>query len=146
MLKFPINQDTFKKSFLDGGGNFEVTSPQNSWEAPVTGDQPFPENVETIAKLSLGVGSKFKFGEQTPSNKGLKLNADVSASASSEIRLIRSKADPLIKSYELQESFGADTLYAAVLLGAAAAGKVDGSLPTGPLSTTFGISAGGSVA
>ncbi|MET0647440.1 MAG: hypothetical protein ABW208_12550 [Pyrinomonadaceae bacterium] len=145
-MKFPINEDTFKKSFLEGNGNFEVTTPQNSWEALVTGDQRFPDDAETVAKLSLGVGSKFKFGEPSASNKGLKLNADVSASANSEIRLIRSKTDPLIKSYELQEHFGADTLYAAVLLGAAAAGKLDGSLPAGPLKTTFGIGAGASVA
>jgi hypothetical protein len=64
MLKFPINQDTFKKSFLDGNGNFEVTTPLNSREAPVTGDQPFPNDAETIAKLSLGVGSKLNLARR----------------------------------------------------------------------------------
>ena len=143
MLEFPISADTFKKSFLEGNGKFEVTSPQNNWDEIVSGDKPFPDNAETIAKLSLGAGSKFKFGEQTPS-KGLKLNAEVSAKANSEIRLIRSKNDPLIKSYELGEHFGGDTLYAAVLLGAAAAGKLDGTMPVGPIPVTFGAGAGAS--
>jgi hypothetical protein len=146
MLEFPISIETFKKSFLDGNGSFEVNTPQSTWEALVNGDKPFPDNAESLAKLSFRAGSKYKFGEQTSSNKGLKLNADVSASANSEIRLIRSKTDALIKSYELQENFGNDTLYAAILLGASAAGKVEGSMPTGPLTATFGIGAGGSVA
>ena len=146
MLEFPISKDTFKKSFLGGNGNFEVTTPQSTWEPLVNGNKPFPDDAESLAKLSFSVGSKLKFGEPTDSGKGLKLNAEVSASAKSEIRLIRSKADPLIKSYGLQENFSADTLYAAILLGASAAGKLDGSMPTGPLTTTFGIGAGGSVA
>lgn len=146
MLEFPVSTDTFKKSFLEGNGSFEVVTPQGTWEALVNSNKPFPDNVETLAKISFRAGSKFKFGEQTGSNNGLKLNADVSASANSEIRLIKVKTDPLIKSYELQEHFGSDTLYAAVIFGAAAAGKLDGSMPTGPLTATFGIGAGGSVA
>lgn len=147
MLEFPLSKDTFKKSFLDGNGNFEVVTPQNTWEALVNSNKPFPDTAESIAKLSFRVGSKFKFGEQPASTKGVKIDADVSASANSEIRLIRSKTDPLIKSYELQEHFANDTLYAAVLLGASATGEVDGSLPSGPLTkANFNIGAGGSVA
>jgi hypothetical protein len=143
-MLIPINQNSFKKAFLDGDGNFEVVTDQDIWKSLYENNKPFSKDVDKLAEInfSLGTSKDLKFGDK---NK-LALKVDFSSHAAGLIDLIwAGDESDLIKKYELESFQTADKLYMALTFNAKADGKIEGKLPSGALSASFGIGAGGYV-
>ena len=64
-MLIPINKNTFKKSFLDGNGNFEITTDQDIWQSLYENKKPFSKDVDKLAEINFSVGTSkdFKFGD-----------------------------------------------------------------------------------
>ncbi|MDQ3130706.1 MAG: hypothetical protein M3Q99_08090 [Acidobacteriota bacterium] len=143
-MQIPINANTFKKSFLDGDGNFEISTDQDGWKSLYEAGKPFSKDVDSLAeiKFSIGTSKDLKFGE---SDK-LALKVGFNSEAAGLIDLIwAADESDLIKKYQLESFLTADKLYMALVFNAKADGKVKGKFPTGPLTANFGIGAGGYV-
>ena len=64
MLIFPINTETFKKSFLSGDGQLELQSDQDMWLTLVATGGKFLPNIDRVADVNFKFGNsqKFRFG------------------------------------------------------------------------------------
>src|SRR5215475_13751037 len=84
MLIFPINTETFKKSFLSGAGQIELQSDQDIWLTLVATGGKFLPTVARVAGVNFKFANEgnFRFGREG----GMRLS--VSAGAGAEIRLI----------------------------------------------------------
>lgn len=147
MLSFPINLTTFKKSFLSGDGTIDISTDQDTWKTLYDSNAPFTKVNQNLVhlKLNLGTSGDFKFGES--GQNGLKLSAGVSGQTVGDIRLIwPGTDDPLLKSHGVDSLLKPGGLYAAIVLSAKADASLKGTPGfAGPLKTSFGIGAGGSV-
>ncbi|MEO6726879.1 MAG: hypothetical protein ABIP14_16445, partial [Blastocatellia bacterium] len=145
---FLINSDSFKKSFLSGGGQFELQSDQSIWMTLIVNDGKFLPTIDRIADVNFSFANnqQLKLGSQT----GMKLG--ISASAVNQIHLIWPKQsdddddEKVLKAYGLADALTDGKLYVRLLLSAQGDVKASASVPIGTLSTTFGIGAGGNVA
>src|SRR5262249_53660517 len=84
MLIFPINTETFKKSFLSGDGQIELQSDQDMWLTLIATGGKFLPTVARVAGVNFKFANeeKFRFGREG----GMRLS--VGAGAGAEIRLI----------------------------------------------------------
>jgi hypothetical protein len=143
MLIFPINTETFKKSFLSGDGQIELQSDQDLWMSLVATGGKFLPTVTRIAdlKFSFANAGNFRFGREG----GMRLS--VGAGARHVIQLIwPDEENKLLKDLGLGEFLTDDKLYARIFLSANGDLAADAKIPSGPLSATFGIGSGGDVA
>jgi hypothetical protein len=144
MLTLPINANTFKKSFLDGDGNFEISTDQDNWKTLYDLGKPFSRDVQDLVdlKFSAGTTKDLQFGEKN----SLKIGVGFSSQILGHVGLVWPGEDnDLIKKYELKELLTANKLYAVIDFNGKADVSAKGSTPLGPLSATFGIGAGGHV-
>src|SRR5215204_3652402 len=98
----PINKNTFKKSFLDGNGNFLITTDQDIWKNLYENEKPFSKEVDKLAEINFSVGTDqdFKFGD----NSKLALKVEFNSEVSSLIDLIWDADDSdLIRKYNLEK-------------------------------------------
>lgn len=149
---FLISSDTFKKSFLAGAGQLELTSDKDMWMTLLATGGRFSSAVSPVADVDFNFGGKpgepppqkFQFGGKT----GMKLG--ISASVGDQIHLIWPDQEgddaKILKDYELTEFLTEDNLYVRLLLHASADVSADTAVPVGALRTTFGITSGGNVA
>src|SRR6266498_1275340 len=84
MLIFPLNTETFKKSFLSGDGQIELQSDQDMWMTLIATGGKFLPTVTRVAGVNFKFADeeKFRFGGEG----GMRLS--VGAGAGHEIRLI----------------------------------------------------------
>lgn len=143
-MLIPINLNTFKKSFLGGDGNFDVTTDGDVWKSLYESGKPFSKDVDKLAEMNFNIGKTkpFIIGDR---NK-ITLNVGFSSQVAGLIDLIwAAEESDLIKKYQLELFLTADKLYLALTFNAKADGTVEGKLPVGALSASFGIGAGGYV-
>src|SRR5215470_8381046 len=145
MLIFPINTETFKKSFLSGDGQIELQSDQDMWLSLVATGGKFLPTVARVAGVNFKFANEgnFRFGREG----GMRLS--VSAGAGAEIRLIwPDENDEELKTLGLSEFLTDEKLYARLLINANGDLAADAKIPVGALtlSGAFGIGAGGKVA
>jgi hypothetical protein len=146
VLIFPINTETFKKSFLSGDGQIELQSDQDIWLTLVATGGKFLPNIDRIADVNFKFSNdgKFRFGREG----GMRLS--VGAGLIHQIQLIwpdeQDADDKTLKALKLNEFLAEDKLYARLLFSANGDVAAGAKIPTGTLSTTFGIGAGGDVA
>jgi hypothetical protein len=143
MLIFPINTDTFKKSYLSGDGQLELRSDQDLWLTLVATGGKFLPTVTRVADLSFKFADeeKFRIGRLD----GMRLS--VGAGASHQIQLIwPDEGDKALAAMGLGEFLTDDKLYVRLFLGANGDLAADARIPAGALSATFGVAAGGAVA
>ncbi|MGH9755669.1 MAG: hypothetical protein ACREA2_23045 [Blastocatellia bacterium] len=143
MLIFPLNTETFKKSFLSGDGQIELQSDQDIWLTLIATGGKFMPNIARVAGVNFNVagGEKFRFGREG----GMRLS--VGAGAAHEIRLIwPDEDDEALKALGLNEFLTDEKLYARLFFSANGDLAADAKIPVGTLSATFGVSAGGEVA
>jgi len=148
MLSFPVNLNTFKKTFFDGDGNLEISTDQDIWKLLYDSNQPFTKDKPSIVQIKVGAGATkaFQFGEAGAD--GLKLSTGVSGEAIGTVKLIwPGTNDPLIAGYGLQNLLKPGHVYGAILFSAKAGASVKGSagLFPGPLKASFGVGAGANV-
>jgi hypothetical protein len=145
MLIFPLNTDTFKKSFLSGDGQIELQTDQDIWLTLVATGGKFLPTVTRVAGVNFKFANegKFRFGREA----GMRLN--VSAGAGAEIRLIwPDENDETLKALGLSEFLTDEKLYARLFFSANGDLAADARIPVGALtlSGAFGIGLGGKVA
>jgi len=143
MLIFPINTETFKKSFLSGDGQLELQSDQDIWLTLIATGGKFLPNINRIAVVNFKFAheGKFRLGREG----GMRLS--VGAGAGHEIRLIwPGEDDETLKALGLNEFLTEEKLYARLLFKATGDIAADAKFPVGTLSATFGIGAGDEVA
>ncbi len=142
MLIFPINTETFKKSFLSGDGQIELQSDQDLWMTLVATGGKFLPNINRVAGVNFKLKNdgKFQFG-----GGGMKLS--LGAGPTHQIQLIWPDEDEkLIEALGLSEFLTEDKLCVRLVLGANGEVSAEAKIPVGALSATFGIGAGGNVA
>src|SRR5262249_37205394 len=142
MLIFPINTETFKKSFLSGDGQIELQSDQDIWLTLIATGGKFLPNINRIAVVNFKFsnGGKFRFGREG----GMRLS--VGASADHEIRLIwPDEDDEILKALGLNEFLTEAKLYASLSFKTNGDLAADAKFPVGTLAATFGIRAGDEV-
>ncbi|HEU0184197.1 MAG TPA: hypothetical protein VFS27_02715 [Blastocatellia bacterium] len=145
MLVFPINTETFKKSFLSGDGQIEVQSDQDIWMTLVVTGGKFLPTVTRIA----GVNFKFANAQKFRLGRGDGMRLSVSAGAGAEIRLIwPDENDEALKALGLSAFLSGEKLYARLFFSANGDLAADARIPVGALtlSGAFGVGAGGKVA
>jgi hypothetical protein len=144
MLIFPLNTETFKKSFLSGDGQIELQSDQDIWLTLVaTGGKFLP----TVARVA-GVNFKFANEEKFRFGRGDGMRLKVGAGAGAEIRLIwPGENDETLKALGLSEFLTDEKLYARLFFNANGDLAADARIPVGALtlSGAFGIGVGGKV-
>ena len=143
MLIFPLNTETFKKSFLSGDGQIELRSDQDMWLALIAMDGRFSPIVTRVAEVNFKFANeeKFRFG----SEGGIRLS--VSAGAAHKIQLIWPDEDEeTLKALGLSEFLTDEKLYARLFFMANGDLAADAKIPVGTLSATFGVAVGGEVA
>src|SRR5262245_56334181 len=143
MLIFPLNTETFKKSFLSGDGQIELQSDQDMWLTLIATGGKFLPTVTRVAGVDFKFANeeKFRLGREG----GMRLS--VGAGAGAEIRLIwPDEDDQTLKSLGLSEFLTDEKLYARLFFSANGDLAADAKIPVGTLSATFGVGAGGEVA
>ena len=142
MLTFPVSADTFKRSFLGGDGQLEISSDQDGWRALVENNRGFDKNVDRIADVKFGVNATSPLRLGRPDT--LKMGISVGVEGVHQIQLIwpDTQIDP---STTRGLKPGANQLLLRLLLQGNADASVTGSVPLGPLKGTFGVTAGGSI-
>ena len=145
MLIFPINTETFKKSFISGAGQVEAQSDQDMWMTLAATGGKFSPAVARVASINFKLASdeKFRLGRKD----GMRLS--VGAGAGAEIRLIwPGENDETLNALGLSEFLSAGKLYARLVFSAHGDLAADARIPAGALtlSGAFGIGAGGKVA
>jgi hypothetical protein len=142
MLIFPLNTETFKKSFLSGDGQIELQSDQDTWMTLIATGGKFLPTVTRVAGVNFKFADeeKFRFGREG----GMRLS--VGAGAGHEIRLIwPDEDDETLKTLGLGEFLTDEKLYARLFFKANGDLAADAKIPVGTLSATFGLAAGGGV-
>ncbi|HKQ72525.1 MAG TPA: hypothetical protein VJ810_02280 [Blastocatellia bacterium] len=140
MLIFPINTETFQKSFLSGDGEIELQSDQDIWLTLIANGGKFLPNISRIAEVKFKFANegKFRFGSEGA------MRLSIGASAGHEIRLIwPDEDDETLKALGLNEFLTEEKLYVRLLFEANGDLAADAKFPVGTLSATFGIGAGG---
>src|SRR5262245_11316127 len=140
MLIFPINTETFKKSFLSGDGEIQLQSDQDIWLTLIATGGKFLPNINRIASVNFKFANeeKFRFGREGA------MRLSVGAKAGHEIRLIwPDEDDETLKALGLKEFLTDEKLYAQLSFVANGDLAADAKFPVGTLSATFGIGAGG---
>ncbi|MGH9855924.1 MAG: hypothetical protein ACREBD_39315, partial [Blastocatellia bacterium] len=143
MLIFPLNTETFKKSFLSGDGEIELRSDQDIWLTLIATGGKFLPDIGRVASVNFkfATSENFRFGREG----GMRLG--VGASATHQVQLIwPDENDGALKALGLSEFLTKGKLYARLFFSANGDLAVDAKIPTGTLSATFGIGAGGNVA
>jgi hypothetical protein len=143
MLIFPLNTETFKKSFLSGDGQIELQSDQDIWLTLIATGGKFLPIVARVAEVNFKFANdeKFRFG----SEGGMRLS--VSAGAAHKIQLIWPDEDEeTLKALGLSEFLTDEKLYARLFFMANGDLAADAKIPVGTLSATFGVAVGGEVA
>jgi hypothetical protein len=142
MLIFPLNTETFKKSFLSGDGQIELQSDQDIWLTLIATGGKFLPIVARVAEVNFKFANeeKFRFG----SEGGMRLS--VSAGAAHKIQLIWPDEDEeTLKALGLSEFLTDEKLYARLFFMANGDLAADAKIPVGTLSATFGVAVGGEV-
>jgi len=142
MLIFPLNTETFKKSFLSGDGQIELQSDQDMWMTLIATGGKFLPTVTRVAGVNFKFADeeKFRFGREG----GMRLS--VGAGGGHEIRLIwPDEDDETLKALGLGEFLTDERLYARLFFMANGDLAADAKIPFGTLSATFGLAAGGGV-
>lgn len=142
MLTLPINLETFKKSFLGGDGSLDITSDQDVWKAIFDGNKGFDRTMDQVvdARVSVKGNTDVKLGGK----ETLKIALSGSAEVNHQIQLIWDDSQiPAATRRDLSPD--ADHVLVRTLFHGKADASANGSVPTGPLKTTFGVSAGGSL-
>lgn len=146
MLIFPINTETFNKSFLSGDGQIELQSDQDIWLTLAATGGRFLPTIDRIADVNFKFSNdgKFRFGRES----GMRLS--VNAGLIHQIQLIwpdeQDVDDKTLKALSLNEFLTEDKLYARLFFSANGDVAADAKIPVGTLTTAFGIGAGGNVA
>jgi hypothetical protein len=143
VLIFPINTETFKKSFLSGDGRIELQSDQDLWATLVANDGKFLPNIDRVADVNFRFNNDegFRFGRAG----GMRLS--IGAGAIHQIQLIwPDEDDKTLKALGLNEFLTDEKLYLRLFFSARGDSAADAKIPIGALSATFGIGAGGNVA
>ena len=145
MLIFPLNTETFKKSFLSGDGQIELQTDQDMWLTLIATGGKFLPTVTRIAGVNFKFANegKFRFGREG----GMRLSVGVGAGA--EIRLIwPDENDETLKDLGLSEFLIDEKLYVRLFFSANGDLAADAKIPVGALTLSgdFGIGAGGKVA
>src|SRR5262245_32220561 len=143
MLIFPLNTETFKKSFLSGNGQIELQSDQDIWLTLIATGGKFLPTVTRVAGVDFKFANegKFRFGREG----GMRLS--VSAGAAHKIQLIwPDEDDETLKALGLSEFLTDENFYARLFFRANGDLAADAKIPVGTLSATFGIGAGDEVA
>jgi hypothetical protein len=142
MLILPISSETFKRSFLGGDGQLEISSDQDGWQDLAASNAPFDRSVDRVAdlKVSLGTTKALTLGRADT----LKIGVSAKAEVIHQIQLIwpDSSMEPGT-TRDLKPS--PSELLVRLLLQGNADASAKGSAPIGPLKTTFGVTAGGSL-
>lgn len=129
-------------NFLDGDGNFQLSTDQNIWTQLVARGEPFHQGIDSIAEVRFGVDTKrdFTFGRTGSFALALK----VKANALHQVHLLwPGEDDALLRQYGLTAPEKA--LYARVVMDVQTEVGAAAPFPLGPLSATVGVTAGGSV-
>ncbi len=146
MIKLPLSKTTFKRTFLEGKGQVEISSEGDSWTALIEKGKPFTPGVGDIARLGFSVGSgqkPLKVGSQ----KGLAVTASATGAMDGSIRLIwPQEQDKLLDTYGLASCLTQGKLFAALTFNGNAGAEGGAKFPSGPLAATFNLGAGGHVA
>src|SRR5262249_51633190 len=143
MLIFPINTETFKKSFLSGDGQLELQSDQDIWLTLIATGGKFLPNINRIAVVNFKFAheGKFRLGREG----GMRLS--VGAGGRHEIRLVWADGDDeALKALGLDEFFDEEEIYGGLVFKAHGDLRADARFPGGTLSATFGTGAGDEVA
>src|SRR5215475_2345559 len=143
MLIFPLNAETFKKSFLSGDGQIELQSDQDMWLTLIATGGKFLPTVTRVAGVNFKFANegKFRLGREG----GMRLS--VGAGVDHEIRLIwPDEDDQTLRALGLSEFLTDEKLYARLFFSANGDLAADAKIPVGTLSATFGVGAGGEVA
>jgi hypothetical protein len=142
MLTFPVSASTFKRSFLGGDGQLEISSDQDGWRALVDSNREFDRSVDRIADVKFVVNATNPLKLGRPDT--LKIGVSVGIQGVHQIQLIwpDTQIDP---STTRGLKPAANQLLLRLLLQGKADASVTGSVPLGPLKSTFGVTAGGSV-
>jgi len=142
MLQLPV-PSRISRNFLDGNGNFQLETDNDAWKAIVEAKGSFDKETDTVADVTLGGGATrdFTFGRQND----FKLLVKVDAQLVHQVQVLWPDRDAdLARQYGI--SIGPKHLCARVVIHAKAEGTANADFPTGPLSVTAGIAAGGTVA
>jgi hypothetical protein len=140
MLSLPITGSPLKKSFHTAAGTVDLATDGDVWKTLVDANAPFSRDVDQIAEVSLSPGSALAFG----GTQGIGLK--VSGSVAHQVQLLWPDRDQaVLAEYALQMDPESDQFYARLLVTAEATVAVNTTLPTGPVATTVGVSAGGHV-
>ncbi len=140
MQIFLLNSDTFKRSFLGGDGHLELASDQDIWLSLLATGGRFLPTIDRVAdvKFALRDERAFRFG------KSGGFNLEAGGGATHQIQLIWPGEDDQMLT-GLAESMSDDSVCLRLHLQAAADVGATAGFPTGPISQSFGIQAGGSV-
>jgi hypothetical protein len=142
MLIFPLNTETFKKSFLSGDGQIELQSDQDMWLTLIATGGKFLPTITRVAGVDFKFANEknFRFGR----DGGMRLS--VGAGAANKIQLIwPGEDDETLNALGLSEFLTDENLYARLLFKAKGDLAADAKIPVGTLSATFGVAAGGDV-
>ncbi len=146
MIKLPLSKTTFKRSFLNGKGEVQISSDQDSWTALVKNNEPFNRDVDDIARLGISVGTGQK-NLQVGSKQGLAVTVSATGAVDGSVRLIwPQQQDELLDTYGVAPCLTDGKVYAALTFNGTSDATGDASFPSGPLSATFNLGAGGHVA
>jgi hypothetical protein len=147
MLSIPINRNTFSKSFLDGKGELNLQTDQDTWKTLVENGGKFTPDVATLAEIKIDVGAQpsYKFGGQAASQ--LKLDLDASAEAVGKVQLIWDANDKIIEKYKVKELFTPNHYFALLTFNSKADATVKGNVPLfgTPVKASLGIGGGGNL-
>ena len=143
MLKLPIGKQTFQKSFLGGDGEIRISSELDAWASIFTSDRPFSRDLDDVAEISLQAGPAgrdLELGEPD----GLQMTIQADGAVRGAIRLIwPGDQDDLLAAHDVAALLTPGKLYAAAVLDGTA--QASGHFPSGPLSSSFGLGAGGRI-
>ncbi len=143
MLNLPVSSNTFKRSFLGGDGQLELGTDQDAWGKLFDSNGTFDRSVDRVAdvKVSLGTSRELTLGRADT----VKIGVSGGVEAVHQIQLMWPD-DQIEPSVTRGLQPGSNEFLMRLLLQGKADASVEGSAPIGPLKSTFGITAGGSIA
>jgi hypothetical protein len=133
MLKLPVTEKTFKKGFLGGQGEFELTG-TTGLAAALTPEKPFPEKARTLVAVKAGGSTpQLKFGNET-------IACTASFSAGADLALTLARAGDGTTLPAGAAALAPDRLGVLLALGAHANAQA-GAAVAAPAGFSFGLSA-----
>ncbi len=149
MLSLPISSGTFRRSFLGGDGDLQISSDGDVWKKLVENGLRFekdPGKVDQVADLKVGVNSAktLDLGDKA----GFNLAVSGGAEAVHQIQLIwPNGGNEALEDYELAFEEGQEQVYLRLLLsGRGNVSAAGGFQAPAGVKVKFGVEAGGGVA